>query len=255
VFDFTTAPETTEREFGALLDRLAVLEDPAWDMPVRCAGWTITDLVGHLVAAATGQADGLRAAASGRQRLATLEVPPTRDPVKLRELLSDAHTELLDAMAAFSPDLAEAIVPLPFGPLPAMLALQIVPIEYGFHHNDLLHALDADTPLPADVAAALIAILPGLLVVLASGSAVGAPGQVPPGPLAYRLASPGGSVTLAFDGERWTPAEDAGDECRIEGDDSAIALFAMGRIFAGDTRLRVSDPARAARFKAWFPGP
>jgi hypothetical protein len=170
-------------------------------------------------------------------------------------LLSDAHTELLDALAAFGPDLADAVVPLPFGPLPAMLALQIVPIEYGFHHNDLLHALGADTPIPADVAAALIAILPGLLVVLAGGSAVGQPGQIPAGPMAYRLASPGGSVTLSFDGHHWSPAEKADDECRIEGDDSAIALFAMGRIVASDARLRISDPARAARFKAWFPGP
>jgi hypothetical protein len=77
--------------------------------------------------------------------------------------------------------------------------------------------------------------------------------------LAYRLASTAASISLAFDGHHWTPAGEAaegvGDECRIEGDDSAIALFAMGRIVAGDARLRVSDPARAAHFKAWFPGP
>jgi hypothetical protein len=41
----------------------------------------------------------------------------------------------------------------------------------------------------------------------------------------------------------------------IEGDDNAVALFAMGRISADDRRLRVSDLPTAAQFKSWFPGP
>jgi uncharacterized protein (TIGR03083 family) len=255
VFDFTTAPAATERELADLRDRLAVLEDSAWERPVRCAGWTITDLVAHLVGAATGQAGGLRAAASRCEQLATLDPPDSRDPAKLRDLLKDAHAEVLEALAALNPECADATVPLPFGPVPAILALQIVPLEYGFHHNDLRHALGEDRALPADIATALIEILPGLLPVLARGSAVGNPGQTPSAPVTCRLVSPSGSTTVAFDGDHWSPTDDTGDHCEIDGDDNAIALYAMGRIAANDVRLHVSDPTIAAQFKAWFPGP
>ena len=255
MFDFATAGPVTEREFGALRSRLATVGDHDWAAPVRCLGWTVGDLVAHLVAAAQGQADGLRAVGTGRRRLAVLDVPDTRDPAKLRDLLDEGACELRDALSRVTGELAEAVVPLPFGPVPMMLALQIVPLEYGFHRNDLLNALDEDEPLPPDVALSVVEILPGLLPVLAGGTAVGSPGARPPQDLAYSLRTPGGSVTVAFDGQSWSPVLDDAGVCRIEGDDNAIALFAMGRIGADDSRLTISDPASAARFKSWFPGP
>jgi uncharacterized protein (TIGR03083 family) len=255
MFDFATAGPVTEREFGALRTRLAALGDDEWAAPMRCVGWTVGDLVAHLVAAAQGQAEGLRAAAAGGGPVPPLDIPDTRDPAKLQELLEDGASELRDALSGVTPELAEALVPLPFGFVPMMLALQIVPVEYGFHRNDLLEALGEDEPLAPDVALSLIQILPGLLPVLAGGTPVSPPGARPTQPLAYSLRSPSGSVTVAFDGQSWSPVQDDPGACRVEGDDNAIALFAMGRIGAGDSRLTVSDPASAARFKSWFPGP
>jgi uncharacterized protein (TIGR03083 family) len=255
MFDFTTAPTATERELGALSRRLSALDQAGWAKPVRCVGWTVADLAAHLVGAAKGQADGLRAASSGRQELAVLDSPATRDPVKLCELLDEARAELSEALKGFQPALADAIVPLPFGPVPAMLALQIVPLEYGFHHNDLTHALGADTILPPDVATALIQILPGLLPALADGTAVGRPGETPTEAVSYSLVCPSGNVALAHDGNKWSPFDDAVAACQIAGDDNAVALFAMGRITADDRRLHINDLPKAERFKTWFPGP
>jgi uncharacterized protein (TIGR03083 family) len=254
MFDFDTAASVTERELRSLRDELDALNDEAWTLPVRCAGWTIADLAAHLVGAANGQANGLRSASPTGGPLAELVAPDTRDPAKLRGLLKES-SEALGASIAFTPALAESIVPLPFGPVPAALALQIVPLEYGFHRNDLGAATGSDEPLPDDIAVALVGILPGLLPVLAGGSAVCAPGELPDERVAFRLTSPSSTVELTFDGQRWEPGEDGPTVCRIEGDDSAIALFAMGRIGADDPRLGVSGSSQARNFKRWFPGP
>lgn len=255
MFDFTTAPEATGRELDSLRNLLAGLDEPAWSRPVRCAGWTVTDLVAHIVGAARGQADGLAATALGREQLAVLDPPKSRDPLNLRDLLDRAAKTLLDALSALTPDLAEATVPLPFGPVPVVLALQIVPLEYGFHRNDLLDALGTPQPLPADIAASLIDILPGLLPVLAAGSAVGRPGDKPERPIAFELSCPCGQVTMAYDGTQWTPSDQLGSDCRIDGSDSDLALFAMGRIPVTSNDLNISNPSLAVNFKNFFPGP
>jgi hypothetical protein len=44
MFDLTTAAQATERDFGAVIDRLDGLADADWNTPVRCRGWQVTDL-------------------------------------------------------------------------------------------------------------------------------------------------------------------------------------------------------------------
>jgi hypothetical protein len=65
-----------------------------------------------------------------------------------------------------------------------------VPLEYGFHRNDLEWALGDPVDLSPDMSATLLGILPGLLPMLAAGSPVHGPGTRPSGPVSFRLVTP-----------------------------------------------------------------
>lgn len=258
MFDLTTAAKAADRDFGAILDRLEQLDEPGWERPVRCQGWTVRSLARHLIAASRGQADGFRRAAADLAGLAALEPPRERETAEVLAALRAGRASLLDALRML-PDAALAgIVPLPFGPLPGPVALQIVALEYGFHRNDLDWALGDEEPLGEDIASALLELAPGLIPMLAAGSPVSAAGEQPGAPLAYQLAAPAATVGAAFDGSAWAvaPGPPAGPAaCHISGDDSPVALFIMGRISATHPDLTVSDLAAASQFKRFFPGP
>lgn len=56
----------------------------------------------------------------------------------------------------------------------------------------------------------------------------------------------------------WSISPDAGSDpvsCEVRGDDSAVALFVMGRIGAGHPGIVVTDDPVARTFKRYFPGP
>ena len=149
-------------------------------------------------------------------------------------------------------------MPIPAGLLPAAVALQIVPLEYGFHRNDLDWALGSPADLGPDIASTLLATLPGMLPLLAAGSPIHSPGTVPAGPVSFRLTAPGGRFLASHDGSAWSVAADDGHAavtCEISGGDSPVALFVMGRIDAGHPSITVTDPGAARAFKRYFPGP
>jgi uncharacterized protein (TIGR03083 family) len=258
MFDLATATAATERDFGAIIDRLDSLADADWDRPVRCTDWRVRDLAVHVVGASRGQAEGLRRAAEGMTGLAVLDPPGERTPRELAAALKDGRDTLLSALRGLPPQVLEGAVPLPFGLLPAAVALQIVPLEYGFHRNDLEWALGDPAPLSDDISATLVAILPGLLPMLAAGTPVSPAGERPAGPVSYRLVPPGSPLRAAYAGDAWafTPGDGRSDvTCEISGDNSSVALFVMGRMKAAHPDITVSNQDAAQAFKRYFPGP
>src|ERR1022692_323771 len=258
MFDLATATKAADRDLGAILDYLDQMDEAGWERPVRCDGWTVRNLARHLIAASRGQAEGLRRAAAGQAELAHLGAPDEQAADEILAALRQGRDELLRALRTL-PDAALAgAVPLPFGLLPAPVALQIVPLEYGFHRNDLQWALGDQVPLDQDIAGALLELAPGLMPMLAAGSPVSGAGEQPGAPLAYQLEAGTATVGAAFDGTAWTitPGAPAGSgTCQIRGPDSDVALFIMGRINADRPSLTVSDTAAAGQFKRYFPGP
>jgi len=204
----------------------------------------VTDLAAHLAGASRGQAEGLRRAAAGVTDLARLAPPPDGDPRSLVAALKEGRDRLLSALRELPPRTLDGAVPLPFGLVPAAVALQIIPLEYGFHRNDL------DWALGDPVA--------GLLPMLASGSAVHGPGARPAEPVSFRLLTPSVRFLASYADGAWSVAADDGNAtvtCEISGDDSPVALFAMGRISVGHPGVTVSDLSVARAFKHYFPGP
>jgi uncharacterized protein (TIGR03083 family) len=258
MFDQASATAATERDLGVLIDRLDSLPDDDWNAPVRCQGWQVSDLAAHVTGAARGQAEALRRAVAGQTGLAVLDPPGERDPRRLVAALKDGRDRLLSALRDLPQHALNGTVPLPFGLLPATVALQIVPLEYGFHRNDLDWALGSEIPLGQDMAAALLAIAPGLLPMLAAGTPVSPPGPPPAGPVTFRLLAPAARLQAAYADGAWSITPDPGDSpggCQISGDNSAVALFIMGRIGAGHPSISVTDHAAATAFKHYFPGP
>ncbi len=226
---------------------------------------SVTDLAVHVTGASRGQAAGLRRAASGSQDVAALDPLAQRDPRALLAALKEGQDGLLSALRELPPQAVDGFVPLPFGLVPAAVALQIVPLEYGFHRNDLDWALGDPAALSQDMAAALLGLAPGLLPMLAAGSPVSPPGAQPAGPTSFWLSSPGAGLLARYDEAGWSitpadgpPASGAPGHpvtCEISGDDSSLALFIMGRIDSDHPALTVTDLATARRFKQYFPGP
>lgn len=258
MFDLTAATAATERDFDAIISRMDGLAGRDWSAPVRCAGWQVTDLAVHIIGASRGQAEGLRRAAAGVSDVTRLDPPKEHEPRALLAALKDGQSQLLSALRELPGQALDGVVPLPFGLLPAAVALQIVPLEYGFHRNDLEWALGNQVPLSDDVASTLLGIVPGLLPMLAGGTPVSAAGTPPLGPTTFRLVTPGTRLLAAYDGSAWSVGPDDDRDlaaCAISGGDSSVALFIMGRIGAGHPGLAVSDADAAGAFKRYFPGP
>lgn len=258
MFDQTTAAQATERDFAAIIDRLDGLADADWNAPVRCQGWHVTDLAVHVAGASRGQAQGLRRSATGVTDLARLAPPADRDPRSLIAALNDGQDRLLSALRDLPQQALEGAVPLPFGLLPAAAALQIVPLEYGFHRNDLEWALGNPVALAEDISSTLLGSLPGLLPVFAAGTPVSGPGIPPAEPTSFRLTAPAARLRADYDSHAWSVTADGGHgtvTCEISGGDSPAARFVMGRIDADHPSLTVSNPGAARAFKRYFPGP
>ena len=218
----------------------------------------MSDLAAHVASASRGQAEGLRRAAAGRTDLAVLDPPAEREPRALLAALKDGRDRLLAALGGLAPQALEGIVPLPFGLLPAAVALQVVALEYGFHRNDLEWALGREVPLGDDMSGTLLAIMPGLLPMLAGGSPVSAPGIVPERPVSFRFLASSARLLTARTENAWSIGPDAGSDpvsCEVRGDDSSVALFVMGRIGTDHPGIVVTDVPVARTFKQYFPGP
>jgi len=187
--------------------------------------------------------------------------------VTLEPHLADEETNVLPLCAqaltieewgALPGHALDGAVPLPFGLLPAAVALQIIPLEYGFHRNDLDWALGTRVPLTDDIASTLLAITPGLLPMLAAGTPVNAAGIPPGAPISFRLTAPATRLLARYEAGQWSIGPDNGlapVTCEISGNDSSLALLIMGRIDPSPPAVTVTSTDAARAFKKYFPGP
>jgi len=252
MFDVATSRTLSTRELTRLTDLAAGATEADWDRPSRCVGWTVRNVCSHAGLAANRQAEAFRRAVNGPMEPPEFPGAPGLANDQILGLLRDGTAALDAALAGLTPEALEGLTPMPLGVLPTAVAIQISVYEYAFHTDDVAHALGVPGPFPADIAAAYVNFLPGLATMFAAAGSPGDAGH------AYRLAAPTGTVTFDQQDGAWAVVDDpVSPLCTISGSDEAVALFAMGRIGAGDARLTVSGPAvaEAGQFKRWFPGP
>ena len=150
----TDAADRIARAVDATGQLVAAVRDDEWAIPTGCTGWTVRDLVGHLVG-------GNRAFAA----MAAGEEPPGGD-----DLLGDdplaAYRESGEALrAAFTrPGVLDEVFRVPAGTLPGAVVLHLRLTELLVHGWDLARATGRSTTvLPADLAEQELAFSRGQL--------------------------------------------------------------------------------------------
>ena len=241
------------REWESVTRLLAGLPDEDWNQPTRCTGWTILDLGRHVVWGVSMEADTLRRARTGERDPA--DGTTMADDSRPQDVLEALHKALadLDAEAReLGPDAGTRTCPMPYGDIPLSVALDVFVYEAGIHASDFAHAVGGDRPLADDVVPSTAFVTAQYLPVFASAST-----SSPPGGTSFSLT--GGSISL--DGQWSADGLVMGDAAEapsvtVAGDDSAVLLFAAGRLTADDERLTVEGSSDLARdFKVYVPGP
>jgi len=254
MLDLTICREVVRRgrEIAADLDRLEGASEEDWDRPTRLSAWSVRDLAGHIAYGQELEAEAMRRARQGIPEAADAPTPgPDQDSILAA--IRRNHEQLLAEMDQHTPEsLGSAICPMYYGPIPGPLAVNVWAFEAGIHANDLAAALGKDLPLAPDVVQATAAVLGASLPLLATAATTR-----PASPLAFVLAGDTIRLDVRYDGATWRPGPGPAEETiRIAGDDTAVLLFALGRIALDHLGLAVSgSEEEARRFKDYAPGP
>jgi uncharacterized protein (TIGR03083 family) len=247
--------QAVPREWAAFRSLLSSADDATWSAPTRLAGWTVRDLAVHAVWAASMEADALRrrrTAAAGRGEGMVVEAAAGADEILVA--LDSACQGLAGEVAHLKEEDLPSIVPLPYGDLPVGVFSQILAMEAGIHADDLAAAFGRGQGLAADVIVATEAFVRVFLPIVAASAP-----ESPETGVAVALRGPTVDITFVYGDGRWEvpePGQAVPPTVTVEGDDSTVLLFAMGRVPESDPRLTASGQAAlAGRIKAWLPGP
>ncbi len=241
-----------DREVTAIINRARSLTPQDWARPVL-PGWSVLDMADHVARALSQQAEAFERGLRGELDPPAFPHPVPTTPDRVIDDLIAGRDVMQSVLSKLAPESLGALTPMPFGVVPTMVALQIAVIEYGMHRWDLERACgNTGYDLPDDVAAASMAMVPGLLPMLA-----GRADQRPAQPIAFQLASPLAAPIVAFGGEHWTPAETTDlPTTVISGSASDLTMFYIGRLNAASPGITVTGSlADAQQFKRYFPGP
>jgi uncharacterized protein (TIGR03083 family) len=251
MLDTPTLRSAVRHELDAFADRARALGTDDWSRSVPCEGWTVADLVPHTATSARCEGEALAVMLAGGDTVPADTVPPWTSVADALDQVAAGQRLVHDALDRLAPAHDGCIVPLPFSRLPTPLALAVMLIEYGFHRHDLAVALGeaGSEDVDAETAATLIELVGPLVSTLTS--------KPPAEPVAVVLAAPTATTAIGWRTDAWALGDVEGlPTLTVSGSDSAVALFAMGRIGAGDPALVFTGAtAHAGSFKAWFPGP
>lgn len=235
-----------------------------WSRPTLCKGWTASNVVAHvltgdqlirgLVWDATGQGrHGQDLPKDFADRQKRFEGVSTWEPTKLKE---GAHKESEQTVAAIAEAIQhapETIITMPIGPasMPVLRGLRLN--EYIIHGHDLSPAIGRSMPGP------------DWFFDRALGDAVNRMTRLHPrsphkGKSAsfhiHRTDGDGEWILRADRGEASAEAGHANADVAMRGPAEGLYWVIMGRGKPDEHGVEVhGDPALAAAFKEWFPGP
>jgi uncharacterized protein (TIGR03084 family) len=233
-----------EQQQAELVGLVGPLDDGGLNLPSRCEGWSIADVLLHLaqtneMATASVQgrfdqeltqlADGIEGSGSVDDGAGAL-VAKQRGaaPSQVRERWRTSGSDLLAAFGACDPHQQVTWVA---GQLAARTLMTTRLAETWIHTGDVAYGLGVDLP-PTD-RLWHITRLAWRTVPYAFAQA----GKTPAGPVAFRLTAPDGS---AWDFEPDNPALTV-----VTGDAADVCALAGQRADAGDTSLRADGPDAA----------
>ena len=246
------------------LHAIDALPADGWSNPTLCEGWTAANVVAHVVTGdqlirglvwdATGKDHGgqdLPVDFADRQR--RFQVLSTWEPAKLKETAGHESEQTVTAIAEAVQQAPEAIVTMPFGPVPMPVLRGMRLNEYIIHGHDLVPAIGHSIASP------------DWFFDRALGDAVTRMTRMHPrsphkGKSAsfhlHRTDGEGEWILRAEVGEAVAESGHAKADVAMRGPAEGLYWVLMGRGKPAEHGIDVhGDPALAAAFKEWFPGP
>jgi uncharacterized protein (TIGR03083 family) len=235
-----------------------------WMSPTLCEAWNVTNVVAHV---ATGD-QLFRAAlfdATGRDR-AGQDLPvdfadrqrrfqalSTWEPAPLKKAAHKESAEMVAAVAEAVEKAPQALVTVPFGtvPIPVVRALRLN--EYIIHGHDLMPAVERPIPIPDWFIDRAL----GDSMTLMSRLHQRSPHKGESASFHIHRTDGDGEWTLrASDGAAVPETGHGKADVAMRGPGEGLFWVLMGRGKPQEHGVEVhGDPAIAAAFKEWFPGP
>jgi len=167
--EIRSAPEQVAEVAGAVMEEATSLDTygrsldrAGWDGPSWCEGWSVHEVVSHLVEGTERFGMQTRAALAGEPvpEFSVEERTARRQQVKalpidtLLDELVRRNTAFMDYLRGLpAADLTRAVIPLPAGRLTAAQVAQLRLQEMALHHWDCLAPVNPEAALKAEAAA------------------------------------------------------------------------------------------------------
>jgi uncharacterized protein (TIGR03086 family) len=156
------------------------------DNPSPCAEWTVRDVLNHVTGGATMFAVCVRDGSISDEQVGALTTGDNLGD-DYRGAFSDAATAAIDAFG--EPGAADRMVVLPFGTMPAGVALNIAVFDVTIHTWDLARASGQEMQLDAETLTTAYELAQAMIPGMREGGVIGAEIAVSPdAPLEDRLA-------------------------------------------------------------------
>jgi len=235
-----------------------------WTGGTLCEGWTAAHVVAHvatgdqlfraLVFDALGKdRAGLDLPTDFPDRQRRFQLMSTWEPAKLKESAHAESTQTVAAIAEAIERAPQAMVNVPFGlsPMPVVRALRLN--EYIIHGHDLMPAIGRKIPIPEwfiDRGLGDSFTLMARLHQRSPHKGKAASFHI------HRTDGEGEWVLRAADGQAVAESTHGKADVALRGSGEGLYWVLMGRGSPNDHGVEIhGDPALAAGFKEWFPGP
>lgn len=247
------------------LEAVDALGENGWGKASRCAGWTAANVVAHvaggdyftraLIFDATGHDRSMLAAIPSEmgERVKRAQAMATWEPARLRAETRRQSQETVSALGNAVLQAPQTIIRLPFGELPVSQSATLRAAEYVIHGYDLEPATDRHPPVPEWF---INDALPWAAQMMTrthqrsphKGKAASFHLHRTDGAGEWILRAEGGQARCELGHDRADVA--------LRGSAAGLYWLLMGRGRPEEHGVEVhGDPALAATFKEWFPGP
>jgi uncharacterized protein (TIGR03083 family) len=246
------------------LQSVDALPADGWTGPTLCEGWTAANVVAHVVTgdqlirglvwdATTKDRRGQDLPVDFADRHRRFQTVSTWEPSKLKEMAHDESAQTVAAIAEAIKQVPEAVVTMPIGPAPMPVLRGMRLNEYIIHGHDLMPAIGQSIPIPewffdravGDAVTRMVRLHPRSPHKGKSASFH-----------LHRTDGEGEWILRAEGGEAVAESGHAKADVAMRGTAEGLYWVLMGRGKPQEHGVEVhGDPALAAAFKEWFPGP
>jgi len=235
-----------------------------WTGPTRCADWTVSQLIAHVTTGdqlfrailfdATGKdraGQDLPVDFADRQR--RFQVLSTWEPAKLKEAAHQESEQTVAAIAEAMEKAPQTMLTVPFGTVPMPVVRSLRLNEYVIHGYDLMPAVGRSIPIPDWFIDRGL----GDSITLMSRLHQRSPHKGKAATFHIHRTDGEGEWTLrAENGEATAESGHGRGDVAMRGSAEGLYWVLMGRGKPEENGVEVhGDPALAAAFKEWFPGP